>query len=128
MYIYKNNNTFTIMQNPYDPIYGILDKNNKPYSKEELLKRGFFTDDIPDKPENPKYEYVMKVDFDARMVYYEKIPIKTLVSEETKMDYLTKELATSKLESMKLKGLLKQNSEEIAKAKIEIMKLKGGLE
>lgn len=50
------------------------------------------------------------------MVYYDKIPIRSIVSEDTKVDFLTKELASSKLESMKLKGLLKQNSEEIAKA------------
>ncbi|WP_162267308.1 hypothetical protein, partial [Clostridium botulinum] len=96
--------------------YGLKKDNGNLYTKKELLKFGFFIDDIPDKPQSAQYEYVMKVDFDAEMVYYDKIPIRSIVSEDTKVDFLTKELASSKLESMKLKGLLKQNSEEIAKA------------
>ncbi|HCL4466786.1 TPA: hypothetical protein N2D60_003573 [Clostridium botulinum] len=127
MFIYKNNDTFTVIQNPYDPVYGVLDKNKQPYSKNELLKLGFFVESLPNQPNNPQYEYIMRVNFESEMVYYDKIPIKQQLSEESKVDFITKELATNKLESMKLKGLLKKNAEEIAKTKIELMQLKGGL-
>ncbi|MHB9927869.1 hypothetical protein [Clostridium botulinum] len=125
MFIYKNKDTFSTIVNPFDPVHGILNSKGVPYTETELLKFGFFIDEIPDKPTSPKYEYIMKVDFDTEMVYYDKIPVRSMVSEETKMDFLTKELASSKLESMKLKGLLKFNAEEIAKTKVSVMQLKG---
>ncbi|APC82183.1 hypothetical protein [Clostridium botulinum] len=128
MFVYNTGTGYAMCASPLHKEYGLKKDDGTPYSKKELLEFGFFIDEIPDKPQNSQYEYVMKVNFETKMVYYDKIPIKTIVSEDTKIDYLTKELATNKLESMKLKGLLKKNAEEIAKAKIEIMKLKGGLQ
>ncbi|EPS56494.1 TPA: hypothetical protein ACXDAY_004104 [Clostridium botulinum] len=116
MFVYDTGSGYAMCASPLNKEYGLKKDNGNLYTKKELLKFGFFIDDIPDKPQSAQYEYVMKVDFDAEMVYYDKIPIRSIVSEDTKVDFLTKELASSKLESMKLKGLLKQNSEEIAKA------------
>ncbi|HID0795963.1 TPA: hypothetical protein ACXDAB_003400 [Clostridium botulinum] len=127
MFVYNTTHGYAMCASPLHKEYGLKKEDGNLYTKTELLQFGFFTDDIPNKPENPKYEYIMRVDFDTEMIYYEKIPVKTMVSEDTKIDYLTKELATNKLESMKLKGLLKKNAEEIAKTKIELMQLKGGI-
>lgn len=127
MYIYKNNDNFSYTNNPLDPKYGLKKEDGTLYTKKELLTFGFFIDSLPEKPNSPQYEYIMKVNFDAEMVYYDRVPIKAIVSEETKVDFLTKELANSKLETMKLKSLLRLNSEEIAKTKIEIMQLKGAI-
>ncbi|NFJ83955.1 hypothetical protein FDE94_09135 [Clostridium botulinum] len=127
MFIYKNGNDYAMMASPLHSEYGMKKEDGTLYTKEELLKFGFFIDKLPEKPNSPQYEYIMRVNFDAEMVYYDKIPIKQQVNEESKVDFITKELANSKLESMKFKGLLKQNSEEIAKAKIELMQLKGAI-
>ncbi|WP_109957048.1 hypothetical protein [Escherichia coli] len=127
MFIFKDGNNYSMMASPLHKEYGMKKEDGSLYTKEELLEFGFFVDELPEKPVNPKYEYIMRVDFDAEMVYYDKIPIRPIVPEETKIDFLTKELASNKLESMKLKASLKSNAEEIAKTKIELMKLKGGL-
>ncbi|HDK7215242.1 TPA: hypothetical protein PTV45_000603 [Clostridium botulinum] len=127
MFVYKAGNNYAMCSSPLHEEYGLKKHDGTLYSKKELLEFGFFIDELPEKPTNPQYEYIMRVNFETEMVYYDKIPIKTKVSEESKMDFVTKELANSKLESMKLKSLLKKNAEEIAKTKIELMQLKGGL-
>ncbi|HBJ2602700.1 TPA: hypothetical protein ACXDAM_002223 [Clostridium botulinum] len=122
MYIYKNGSNFSVFDDPFDEQYGVKNNKGELYSKSQLETMGFFVDTLPIPPSQGNY--TLKADFENCKLYYH---IDKSKPEEGRYSYLISELANSKLETMKLKSLLKLNSEEIAKTKIEIMQLKGGV-
>lgn len=122
MYIYKNGNSFSIFDDPFDEQYGVKNDKGELYSESKLKTMGFFVDSLPTPPTHG--DYILKADFENHKLYYH---IDKAKPEEGQYSYVVSELASSKLESMRLKSLLKKNAEEIAKTKIEVMQLKGGL-
>lgn len=75
MFVYNTGTGYAMCASPLHKEYGLKKDNGNLYTKKELLKFGFFIDDIPDKPQSAQYEYVMKVDLMQKWYIMIKYPL-----------------------------------------------------